>query len=60
MADDALRAVRAWTKKANAGRAGQHDAIRAAIEAGYSLRQVAEAAGLSHVGVAKIVKRANG
>jgi hypothetical protein len=41
-------------------RAGQHDAIRAAIEAGYSLRQVAEAAGLSHVGVAKIVKRANG
>lgn len=59
MADPLLATVRSEAKKTASRQAALYAAIRAAVEAGYSLRQVAEAAGITHTGVAKIVNRSS-
>jgi hypothetical protein len=56
MAEYALRSVTATADRLHAAEDAQHEAIRAANEAGASLRQIATAAGLSHEQVRRIVK----
>ena len=52
-----LDAVTALAVAARRALDARDRAIRAAIEAGHSTRQVGEAAGLSHTGAAKIAAR---
>jgi predicted transcriptional regulator len=56
MAEQALRAVRVTAGRLHAAEDAQREAIRAANEAGSSLRQIATAAGLSHEQVRRIVQ----
>ncbi len=56
MAEPTLRAVSATASLLHAAEDAQHEAIRAANEAGVSLRQIATAAGLSHEQVRRIVQ----
>jgi hypothetical protein len=56
MPKHALRAVTATADRLHAAEDAQHEAIRAANEAGASLRQIATAAGLSHEQVRRIVQ----
>lgn len=59
MTADPLRAVSAAADKARDWTARRDRAIRAALDAGISARQVAKAAGLTGPGVAKIARRSN-
>lgn len=56
MPGHALRAVTVTADRLHAAEDAQHEAIRAANEAGASLRQIATAAGLSHEQVRRIVR----
>lgn len=58
MAD--LAAVKRHARRTADALAARDAAIVAAVQAGASLREVAKAADLSHVGVAKIVRRVTG
>lgn len=51
-----LESVRRATAKATAAADARDEAIRAAAAAGFSTRQIAEAAGLSHQRVHQIVR----
>jgi transposase-like protein len=51
-----LTRVRRATARRSRSEAEWHDAIRAAVASGESLRVVAEAAGISHVRVLQIVR----
>ncbi len=55
--DDPMERVRWWSDEASASKTARDEAVRAAVSAGHSLRAVAEAAGLSHAAIARIVKR---
>ena len=56
MARQALRGVAATADRLHAAEDAQREAIRAANEAGASLRQIATAAGLSHEQVRRILQ----
>lgn len=49
--------VASWAKKAREATAKRDAAIRQMRDEGSSLRSIAEAAGLTHTAVAKILKR---
>jgi transposase-like protein len=53
--DDLTRVRRATTRRASALDAWR-EAIRAAVANGYSMREVGQAAGISHVQVLRIVR----
>lgn len=55
-AQDPAEQLAWWADEARAATAMRNDWIRAMREAGTSLRQIAEAAGMSPAGVAKILK----
>lgn len=48
--------VRRWSQKAREATVRRNEAIRAMRAAGRPLMEIAEAAGLSHTAIAKIVK----
>lgn len=52
-----VEAVTRWSEEARAATVARNEAIRNMRDAGASLRQIAEAAGLSHGAVAKILAR---
>jgi hypothetical protein len=52
-----LEGVAEWADAFSAARIERDAWICGASEAGYSLREIAEAAGLSHGGVKKIIER---
>lgn len=53
-----LRLVARTAVKLADARVERDNAVRDAYERGYSLREIADAAGLSHAGVKKIIERA--
>jgi transposase-like protein len=53
--DHLTRVKRATTRRASALEAWR-ESIRAAVRSGYSMREVGEAAGISHVQVLRIVR----
>lgn len=57
VATEQLREVQRTSRRADEWTAKRDAAIVAAHRSGDSLRQIADAAGLSHAGVDKIVKR---
>jgi hypothetical protein len=56
--DDTLAEVSRWSDALAAARQNRDDFIQWAYGEGYSLREIADAADLSHAGVKKIIERA--